>query len=102
MAVAPSEPQPPDIRKIDPRETLTLDVGTNIACNSQSVSVRLLAIQQQLKLQSKFPVGGRLKFFWQQWLKLGAPKSVVKWLRRGYPLPFSKEKGGGSCSQANA
>ena len=94
MGVQAPEPQPPDIRKIDPRETLTLDVGTNIACNSQSVSVRLLAIQQQLKLQSKFPVGGRLKFFWQQWLKLGAPKSVVKWLRRGYPLPFSKEKGG--------
>ena len=96
MGAQAPNPQPPDIRKRRARETLTLDVSTNLACDRQSFSARLHAVQQQLKLQSKFPVGGRLKFFLQQWLKLGAPKSVVKYLRRGYTLPFSKEKGEGS------
>lgn len=45
-------------------------------------------------MHSKLPVGGRLRFFWKQWQAFGAPKSVVRWLRRGYPLPFSQEKGG--------
>ena len=56
-------------------------------------SSRLLSVQQKLQEQSKFPVGGRLRFFWKQWQKLGAPKTVIRWFRRGYPLPFKREGG---------
>ena len=57
---------------------------------------RLTAIVQKLAEQSSIPVGGRLKFFWRQWRKLGAPKKVVRWLRKGYALPFKREAGQGA------
>ena len=56
---------------------------------------RLLSIEQKLKQQSMIPVGGRLRFFWQQWRKLGAPKKVIRWLRKGYALPFKRDAGQG-------
>ena len=56
---------------------------------------RLLNIEQKLKQQSTIPVGGRLRFFWQQWRKLGAPKKVIRWLRKGYALPFKRDEGQG-------
>lgn len=40
------------------------------------------------------PVGGRLKDFWREWQKLGAPKRVVRWLRDGYKLEFFKDRRG--------
>ena len=35
------------------------------------------------------PVGGRLKFKWQNWKQFGASKKIVRWLRKGYMLPFN-------------
>ena len=34
------------------------------------------------------PVGGRLRFHWRAWRRIGASKRVCRWLRRGYRLPF--------------
>ena len=34
------------------------------------------------------PVGGRLRFHWREWRRIGASKRVCRWLRRGYRLPF--------------
>ena len=36
------------------------------------------------------PVGGRLKFFWHKWAEMGASRRVVRWLRFGFPLRFSR------------
>ena len=35
------------------------------------------------------PVGGRLKFKWQNWKHFGASKMIVRLLRKGYMLPFN-------------
>lgn len=43
--------------------------------------------------QSVLPVGGRLRYFWTKCRDLGAPKSVVRVLRRGYALPFVRVQG---------
>ena len=56
---------------------------------------RLALIKSKLAAQSAIPVGGRLRFFWRQWRALGAPKKVVRWLRKGYALPFRREAGQG-------
>ena len=56
---------------------------------------RLAQIKSKLAAQSAIPVGGRLRFFWRQWRALGAPKKVVRWLRKGYALPFRRESGQG-------
>ena len=37
-------------------------------------------------------VGGRLKFKWQNWKQFGASKKIVRWLRKGYMLPFNLEQ----------
>ena len=50
-------------------------------------------IKERVANQSNIPVGGRLRFFHTQWKRIGAPKSVMRWLRRGYPLPFQKIQG---------
>ena len=36
----------------------------------------------------KTPVGGRLRFHWREWRRIGASKRVCRWLRRGFRLPF--------------
>ena len=48
-------------------------------------------IEAQLADQAAIPVGGRLKRFWRKWAALGAPKHIVRLLRRGYALPFKKQ-----------
>ena len=53
----------------------------------------LEGIRQKIASQSTLPVGGRLKFFWPKWRELGAPKSIVRILKRGYALPFIRSKG---------
>ena len=53
----------------------------------------LNVIKERIASQSTTPVGGRLRFFHTQWKQIGAPKSVMRWLRRGYPLPFAKIQG---------
>jgi len=50
-------------------------------------------IKERVANQNHTPVGGRLRFFHQNWKEIGAPKSVMRWLRRGYPLPFQKVQG---------
>ena len=50
-------------------------------------------IKERVAKQQSIPVGGRLKLFWREWRKAGAPKSTVRWLRKGYPLPFRRPKG---------
>lgn len=57
------------------------------------VNDRLNAVKQAIAAQSNLPVGGRLKFFWREWQKLGAPKRTVRMLRKGYALPFLRENG---------
>ena len=42
-------------------------------------------------LQDSVPVGGRLRMFWQEWQLIGASRKVVRWFRKGYPLPFSPD-----------
>ena len=34
------------------------------------------------------PVGGRLRFRWRAWRRIGASKRVCRWLRGVYRLPF--------------
>ena len=41
---------------------------------------------------NKEPVGGRLKFTWREWKKVNASKKILRWLRRGYILPFKKDE----------
>ena len=43
------------------------------------------------KLQDAVPVGGRLRFFWKEWQSVGASRKVVRWFRKGYPLPFAPD-----------
>ena len=57
------------------------------------VASRMLQVQHTLRQQRALPVGGRLSKFWQQWREIGAPKSVVRWLRNGYALPFKRCQG---------
>ena len=38
--------------------------------------------------QDVLPVGGRLMYFWREWLDIGASCKVARWFRKGYPLPF--------------
>ena len=63
---------------------------------SHDAAARIEAIKHNLAQQSAIPVGGRLRRFWQQWRKIGAPKKVVRWLRKGYALPFKREAGQGA------
>ena len=53
----------------------------------------LAKVKARVAEQENLPVGGRLKFYWREWRKAGAPKSTVRWLQRGYPLPFRKNQG---------
>ena len=55
-----------------------------------NTGVTLKDIKAQLASQKCLPVGGRLQHFWERWKELGAPNRVVRWLKRGYPLPFRK------------
>ena len=41
---------------------------------------------------NKEPVGGRLKYTWQKWKSVKASKKILRWLRRGYLLPFKTEE----------
>ena len=51
-------------------------------------------ILASVKRHADFPVGGRLRWFWKDWQVLGASRTVVKWLRNGYPLPIRKNSFG--------
>ena len=48
-------------------------------------------VKQRKSGPLELPVGGRLKFFWQIWKNLGASRRVVRWLRHGYHLRFSRQ-----------
>ena len=43
----------------------------------------------QLRAQQHIPVGGRLRFFWKFWREIGASRKIVRWLNKGYHLPFA-------------
>jgi len=60
---------------------------------SASMSNDLNNVKARVAEQENLPVGGRLKFYWREWRKAGAPKSTVRWLQKGYPLPFRKNQG---------
>ena len=38
-----------------------------------------------------YAVGGRLKHFWRKWAEMGASRRVVRWLKFGMPLRFSRK-----------
>ena len=57
---------------------------------------RITAIKHIMAEQSAISFVGSLRRFWQQWRKIGAPKKVVRWLRKGYALPFKREAGQGA------
>ena len=42
-----------------------------------------------ITVMNSTPVGGRLKLKWQNWKQFGASKKIVRWLRKGYMLPFN-------------
>ena len=48
----------------------------------------LAEIQERIDQLSHIPVGGRLRLFWRRWRELGASKKVIRWIRKGYSLPF--------------
>ena len=52
----------------------------------------ILNLKNELQMFQHIPVGGRLKHFWREWQTLRASKEVLRWLRRGYPLPFLKNR----------
>ena len=60
---------------------------------SKDMVGELNIIKERVAQQQSIPVGGRLKLFWREWRKAGAPKSTVRWLRKGYPLPFRRPMG---------
>ena len=37
------------------------------------------------------PVGGRIRFFLNEWRNIGASKQVLRWIQLGYPLRFKKD-----------
>ena len=41
------------------------------------------------KLQAELPVGGRLQHFVEHWRSIGCSRRIVRWLARGYRLPFA-------------
>ena len=57
--------------------------------------IRFLAELKRLEtlrdLQDLVPVGGRLRFHWEEWQTVGASRKVVRWFRKGYPLPFAPD-----------
>ena len=48
--------------------------------------------ESQLLLQSRIPVGGRLRFFWKEWRAIGASRRIARWLSKGYRLPFAQDQ----------
>ena len=48
----------------------------------------LADIRARIAQLSHIPVGGRLRLFWRRWRELGASKKVIRWIRKGYSLPF--------------
>ena len=64
--------------------TVSQASSPNIACD-YNWSVERAAIADM----NATPVGGRLKFKWENWKEFGASKKIVRWLRKGYMLPFN-------------
>ena len=73
-----------DTRKSEPE--ITADLKALIERRLDTVKARMLT-------QAHLPVGGRLTHFWRKWRELGAPKRVVRMIRKGYCLPFMKVDG---------
>ena len=49
----------------------------------------LCELEKLAKEKRAFPVGGRLRLFWENWKAIGTPKRVYMWFRKGYRLPFA-------------
>ena len=50
-------------------------------------------VKSEIEKNAHIPVGGRLSKFHKEWKALGASKTVIRWLKRGYPLPFIRNRG---------
>ena len=44
-----------------------------------------------ISAQAHIPVAGMLQFFWRNWKVIKASKTVVRWCRKGYRLPFAPD-----------
>ena len=78
---APVAPVTPRVRS---PPVSVIQASTSVDLNYNWVNERAAITEM-----NETPVGGRLKFKWQNWKTFGASKKIVRWLRKGYMLPFN-------------
>ena len=92
LPVVVPAPEPPAVIPTAPLRSVS-PIGSvgQTHCWRLAFRVELARLETLRKLQDSVPVGGRLRFFWEEWRSIGASRKVVRWFRKGYPLPFAPD-----------
>ena len=86
-----SSPPVRPAREIRTGDNQSKCLGVTLRCAPLHTSSESFLVTLGLEQNVNLPVGLRIRFFYQSWVKMGAKRRILRWICFGYPLKIQRK-----------